>query len=396
MPATNAEPLIGAPGEGLLARLAGLPSPALLYDLDNLRRSVELLRADVEGVGPAELNLALKACHTPRVLTFLASLGLGADVASVGELTLAVLAGFRRITATGPSFRADDLPLLAEHGVVPDASSVEQLDEFCTARPGGPVGLRLRVPLPEAIEDGSTTFGAGSRFGVYATDPRIGAVLERTGCRLTRLHTHTGQMTPRHLRYKLRYLLAVAASYPDVEEIDLGGGFFSLYTDRLRTLRTWQQVAEDLADFTRRTGRTVRLQFEPGGAVLAPHGYLVTTVRSAERDHPHFKADVLTVDCSAWNFAPWHRPQLIPLTGPREDEELRPTLLAGDTLYENDFFGTDVLGRRSPAPLPALRAGDRVVLTASGAYTRTNSRRFNLLPLPAEYALADGKVEELG
>lgn len=396
MPVVSAAPLVGAPGDGLLDHLKGLPSRTLLYDLDGLRRSVSLLARDVATAPGAELNLALKACHTPRVLSFLAGLGLGADVASVGELELAVSAGFSRITATGPSFTAADLPRLATCGVVLDATSVEQLDEICTARPGRAVGLRLRVPLPDAIEDGSTTFGTGSRFGVLVGDPRVQEVLARTGCRLTRLHTHTGQMTPHHLRYKVRYLLTVAEAFSDVEEIDLGGGFFSLYADRDRALQAWDDVAGFLEDFTRRTGRTVRLQAEPGGAVLAPHGYLVTTVRSVERDHAHFRADVLTVDCSAWNFAPWHKPQAIPLTQRRAGEVLRPTLIAGDTLYENDFFGTDVLGRRPTFPLPELNRGDRVVLTAAGAYTMTNSRCFNRLPPPREYVLSAGKTEAIG
>jgi diaminopimelate decarboxylase len=395
MRTSTVEPLVGAPAADFLDSLAGLPTPSLAYDLDGLRRSVDLLAGDVGGVAVAELNLALKACHTPRVLSFLAGLGIGADVASSGELELAVDAGFPRITATGPSFTAADLATLDGRGVVLDASSIEQLREVCLARPGRDVGLRLRVPLPGSIEDGRTTFGSGSRFGVMANDPRIAEVLTGTGSRLTRLHTHTGQMTPLHLRYKLRYLLAVAEAWPDVAEIDLGGGFFSLYADREQALAAWAEVAEALAGFTARTGRTVKIQVEPGGAILAPHGYLVTAVRATEVAHPHFDADVVTVDTSAWNLAPWHKPQAVPLTPAREGERLRPTLIAGNTLYENDFFGTDVLGKRPTYPLPELRAGDRLLLTNSGAYTMTNSRLFNRLPPPAEYVVQAGTVERI-
>ncbi len=392
---TTLPPLVIPPSADLLDLLTDLATPALVYDLDGLRRSVEILVGDLAGVEGAELNLALKACHTTAVLDFLAGLGLGADVASTGELRLARAAGFGRLTATGPSFTIHDLAELAAAGIVLDASSVDQLDEICTARPGTDVGLRLRVPLPDSIEDGRTTFGRGSRFGALATDPRIGAVLAANGCRLTRLHTHTGQMTPRHLRYKLRYLLAVAEVYGDVTEIDLGGGFFSLYADRGRALDVWTEVAAALEHFTRRTGRVVRAQLEPGGAVLAPHGFLVTQARSVERDHGHFGADVVTVDSSAWNLAPWHKPQVVPLTPAVPDETLRPTLVAGNTLYENDFFGTDVLGGRSTFLLPEVDVGDRLLLTNAGAYTVTNARLFNRLPLPTQYVARAGAIERV-
>ena len=395
MPAVSTASLVAPPAAELLDLLGTLPSPALLYDFDGLARSMDILMTDLASVGNAQLNMALKACHTPRVLAFLASLGLGADVASPGELELAATAGFPRITATGPSFTVADLPALRRHGVLLDASSIEQFTAVAEADPGSDLGIRLRVPLPPAIEDGRTTFGTGSRFGVLATDRRIRAVLERTGGRLTRLHTHTGQMTPQHLRYKVRYLLTVAEAYTDVAEIDLGGGFFSLYHRRDQALQAWSDVRTHLEDFTRRTGRTIRIQVEPGGAILAPHGYLVTTVSAAEPGHSAFDADLLTVDASAWNFAPWHKPQVIPLTEARDDEELRPTLVAGNTLYENDFFGNDVLGNKFTYPLPAMQAGDRLVFTAAGAYTMTNSRRFNRLPLPAEFTLHAGEIEAL-
>lgn len=389
------EPLVGAPGADLLEHLTGLPTPSLVYDLDGLRRSVELLAGDIAAVGAAELNLALKACHTPAVLKFLAGLGMGADVASTGELALAVEAGFPRITATGPSFTAADLAVLDTHGIVLDASSIDQFREICQSRPGGDVGLRLRVPLPDGIEDGQTTFGTGSRFGAIATDRRIAETLIETGSRLTRLHTHTGQMTPLHLRYKVRYLLAVAEVYPDITEIDLGGGFFSLYADRELALKAWAEVGDALSQFTAKTGRSVRIQVEPGGAILAAHGYLVTTVRSVESAHPFFEADVVTVDSSAWNFAPWQMPQAVPLTPARDGEQLRSTLIAGNTLYENDFFGTPVRGRRQSYPLPQQHPGDRLLLTNSGAYTMTNSRLFNRLPLPAEYVVHAGSIERI-
>ncbi|AGZ41951.1 diaminopimelate decarboxylase family protein [Actinoplanes friuliensis] len=379
-------PLVRFPDTAIFRHALELPTPALVYDLKGLRHSVGLLVADVATVAGAQLNVALKACHTVGVLSELAALGLGADVASLGEYNLARAAGFTRITATGPAFTIADAEKLRADGVLVDASSYEQLEALCAAFPGEPVGVRLRVPLPEAIENEHSTFGAQSRFGLLATDPRLHDLLGRTGNPLVRLHTHTGQMTAEHLVHKTRYLLAVAEAFPDLHTIDLGGGFFSLYAQRSAALGALAAVDRILRQWCERTGRAMTLQFEPGGGVLGPHGYLFVSVLSSERDHPAFGADVVTVDASAWNYAPWHRPVVLPADPDATPGEGRATLLAGNTLYENDFFGTDVRGRRSTFDLAPCTPGDRLVLTASGAYTSTNKRWFNRIEPPAEWA----------
>nr|BFE50947.1 hypothetical protein GCM10017745_43740 [Saccharothrix mutabilis subsp. capreolus] len=274
-------PLVRPPAAQLFRAALALPTPALVYDLDGLRRSVATLVEDVGGVGA--LNLAVKACHTPSVLAELASLGLGADVASIGEYRLARAAGFDG-SPPGPSFTTADAVELRAGGVVLDASSVEQLERLCRTFPGSPVGVRLRVPLPDDIERDATTFGRVSRFGVEATDPRWHAVLARWGCPLVRLHMHTGQMTPEHLLHKTRYALAVAEAFPSVDTLDLGGGFFSLYASRGGPSRACARSA----------GRSRRGARGPGGdgaAVrtrrrdLGPHGFLFVSVLSVERDH---------------------------------------------------------------------------------------------------------------
>lgn len=394
--ARRVPPLVRPPDAQLFRGALALPTPALVYDFDGLRRSIATLAEDVSVIGGAQLNLALKACHTPGVLKELAGLGLGADVASIGEYRLARNAGFTRITATGPSFSLSDAEELRRDGVVVDASSFEQLELLCRAFPGEPAGLRVRVPLPEEIEREHSSFGALSRFGVLMTDPRLHVLLAETGTPLTRVHTHTGQMSPEHLVFKTRYLLAVAEAFPALSTIDLGGGFFSLYASRSRAIAALTTVARMVDQWRERTGREMTVQFEPGAGVLGPHGFLFVSVLSVEHDHPGFGADVVTVDASAWNLAPWHRPEVLLADPEAVRTGSRPTLLAGNTLYENDFFGTDVSGTRTTFDAPACVAGDRLVLTASGAYTLTNSRRFNRIDPPAEFAYEGGTIRSVG
>ncbi|WP_084960933.1 diaminopimelate decarboxylase family protein [Thermoactinospora rubra] len=378
------EPLMSQPSWRLFEAAAEVETPALVYDLPGIAATVRRMQQDISTVEGARLNIALKACHTPEILAYLARMDVGADVASVGELDLAEEAGFQEISATGPAFSPSHFARFARSGIVVDLDSRGQIDLYGQHFPGTDVGLRVRVPLPARLES-DATFGGNSRFGVTITDPELHAVLERHRLRVTRIHLHTGQMTPESLLYKVTYTLIIAAQFPDVHTIDLGGGFFHLYAHRGRAITAFRRMRELVDEWQEQHGRQISFRFEPGGAVLAVYGYLFTEVRSVEEHHPHYGTRVVTVDSSAWNLAPWHRPEVLSADPAADSAQREPGLIAGNTLYENDFFGTDIKGRVQRFDFPKCQVGDRLVITASGAYTMTNSRRFNRIPPPAEY-----------
>ncbi len=390
-PAVDLEPIVSPPSRSIFDLMRALPTPALVYDIDNLKRSLARMLEDVALLTNARLNVALKSCHTPAVLRHLAEAGLGADCASPREVELAVEVGFPEISATGPSFTdAGALQVLADNGAVLDATSVDQLAFVGACRPGSDVGLRLRLPIPDSL-DTPNSFGSNSRFGVMATDPAVHGVLRAHRLTVTRLHLHTGQLSPRLFLWELRYTLTVADSIPTVALIDFGGGFYDFYADRAAARRALQVAEAMLEDWRARTGRPMAIRFEPGAAVLGPHGYLLATVQSIETDHPEYAADVLQIDTSAWNYAPWHLPVVVPLEEPDRRPRKRQ-LVAGNTLYENDFFG--MTGRNEPPLLDvaAMEVGERLVLTNAGAYTMTNRRDFNLLGTLQEHLVDDGTV----
>lgn len=382
------DPVVTPPSHSVFDHMLAVATPALVYDVDNAMRSVGRMLDDVSLVAGARLNVALKSCHTPAVLRHLADAGLGADCASVREVDLAVSVGFHEVSATGPSFSDEGaLERLSELGTVLDATSIDQLEVIGAIQPGSDVGLRLRLTIPEAL-DTANSFGVNSRFGVVATDPAVHEVLARHQLHVTRLHLHTGQMSPRLFLWELRYTLTVAESLSSVELIDFGGGFYDFYADRVVARRALQTADELLGQWRRRTGRPMAIRFEPGAAVLGPHGYLVTTVQSIEPAHPAYDAEVVQIDTSAWNYAPWHLPVALPLN--ELDRQPRaPRLISGNTLYENDFFGMTGRSTRPLIDMAAVSVGERLVLTNAGAYTMTNRRDFNLLGNLREYLVVE-------
>jgi diaminopimelate decarboxylase len=368
-----------------------LQTPAVIYDISALRHVVREMQGDISVIPGARLNFALKACHTPAILKLLAGFGLGCDVASTGEFLLACQAGFAEISATGPAFSIEDFHAFRSAGVVVDIDSLSQLQVFGERFPSSEVGVRLRIPLAAAVTS-DATFGSESRFGMKITDRRLFRIISEHDLKITRMHVHTGQTTPEAALFKIDYLLAAAEILPDVNLINLGGGLFHFYVDRSAARAVLCKIAARLERFRHDTSREIALRFEPGGALMAPCGYLVTEVRAVE-EQSALGQRVVTVDASAWNVAPWHKPQVFIL--PDRGGEVLPGLLAGNTLYEHDFFGRDIFGRQMPLAFPACRVGDRALITAFGAYTMTNGRRFNRIPMPREFMLEDERLSEL-
>lgn len=385
------EPLYSQPPQEIFKEIKEVTTPAIIYDYEGMYDVVERITEDISVVPNAKLNLAVKAIHTPKILKKYAEWGLGCDVASKGEYILAKEAGFTEISITGPAFTQNDMEFFTNEKIVIDLDSISQIVMYGKKFPNSEIGLRLRIPLPEHLESNST-FGKDSRFGIDFKNPDLKTTLESNNLKVTRLHVHTGQMTPISLLYKAEYLLSVAEKFKSVHTIDFGGGFYHLYVDRNETRKALYKLKEIAETWKKKTGRDMEFRFEPGGAILGGCGYLITTIMAKEY-HDFFKVNMLTLDSSAWNLAPWHKPQVIPINSLNSETDSIEFMLAGNTLYEGDIFGRDTNGKTMKFYLPQnIKVGEILMLCAFGAYTMTNSRQFNKIPLPQEYLLKNGKL----
>lgn len=148
-------------------------SPLFVYDRSLLAARVAAFHAAM----PAELELhyALKANPMPAVVGQMAGLVDGFDVASAGEMALALAAGMaaEQISFAGPGKRDAELAAAIAAGVTLHIKSTGEL-----ARAGGlaqAAGVRARVALrvnpPFALKgSGMKMGGLASPFGVDAAD----------------------------------------------------------------------------------------------------------------------------------------------------------------------------------------------------------------------------------
>ncbi|NJD28278.1 MAG: hypothetical protein FIA92_08265 [Chloroflexi bacterium] len=388
-----------------LARRFGTPLYA--YDLGVVDRQVAALRAVLP---PGfELAYAVKANPALAVVRHLARRGLGADVASGGEIEAALRAGVSpaTIVMTGPGKRDDELVLAVRTGL--RAITVESLGELerlerVAAREGRVVPILLRAAVsPEVALERVRLVGddGAGKFGMADDDLRLAARRAARSAHLEPLGIHAfgasnvvdAEALARHVERTVERARAVAAEAGfTLRLVDAGGGLGIPYEPEDREL--------DLAALGRRlrsirnrlegdaTTRDARVLLEPGRFLVGPAGaYLARVVDRKSVDGAH----VVILDGGIHHLL---RPALVGQEhrirtfgsngGPRP--KAFPVTVAGPLCS-----GLDVLTSQAVMPPPAI--GDLVAALDVGAYGFTESMPFFLShPTPAEVVISDGEA----
>jgi diaminopimelate decarboxylase len=398
--------------------LIGPDQPVIgLLDLVGIHEAVDALRAafDTPGV-PVLHTFAVKAASLVPVLRLLGTHGVGAEVASPGELALARAAGIPpvRIVLDSPAKTRAQLREALETGVAINADNPQELcrlDALLSAsglsasevpEPGrGPLvsalGLRVNPQVGGGSIGAMSTATATSKFGVALRDPGaaewvIRAFVERPW--LTRLHTHTGsQGVPEELMvgavratYELAERINEAAGRRQVTTLDIGGGLpvdfgaddgpppFAAYARALR------EGVPGL--FSGRYG----LVTEFGRSLLAKQGTVLARVEYAKSAGgraiavTHAGAQVATRTVYAPADWPLRVLALDPGGRPKRGEPV-PQDVAGPCCFAGDLLARE-------RPLPRLSEGDLVALPDTGAYYFSTHYAYNALPRPAVYGFS--------
>src|SRR4051794_8519372 len=252
-----------------LAREFG--TPAYVVAEDDLRARARAFAAALatHHGGPGEVVFASKAFPCTAALRLFAEEGLGCDVASGGELHLALRAGFEpaRLYLHGNAKSEAELTqaLAAEVGTIVLDNEAEA--DRLAALGGGPRLLARVVPGVDAdTHEHILTGQAGSKFGMTPDAAR--ALAQRV--ELAGLHMHIGSQ----LRSLDPYRRAVAAlaQVGDFEVYDLGGGLGVPYVDGDEAVEPQDWVDGMVAAARAELGEDKSLVLEPGRALVANAG----------------------------------------------------------------------------------------------------------------------------
>jgi diaminopimelate decarboxylase len=358
-------------------------TPAYVYAEDDLRaRARTTIAAFAERSDDFEVVYASKAFPCTAALSLFAEEGLSCDVASGGELHLALGAGFEpeRIYMHGNNKTEAELEMAlgagVGHVIVDSLDEVERLGRVAAGRPQR-VLLRVTPGIRPDTHHRIATGQEDSKFGIpMAMLPEARERCAAAGLEVRGLHAHIGsQVFELDVYDTLAEVLAAAGEFPVV---NMGGGFAVAYT-REQSPPPAAAYAEAMLE---RLPAGVKVLCEPGRSLVANAGvslYTVGTVKEVPGVRTYVAVD-----------------------GGMSDN-IRPMLY--DALYEAEIV--DRIGDSTPCRLVGMhcesgdilieearleepRVGDVLVTPATGAYGHAMASNYNGVPRPPVVFCRDG------
>lgn len=384
---------VGGPSLAALAERFG--TPLVVYCEATLRAQARALRG---AIGDGHVAFGTKAFPNVALLRLLHEEGIGADVASTGELAFARAAGLAGDDLVVHGNNKDEALLTqsARDGanVVLDAP-----DEAGLAATAGVRRVLVRVTLGvdadthEAIRTGHH----GSKFGL-PPDQALALVRDAVdrGLDVLGLHVHVGSQLADFDAQSETIVRLASFAARCAREIgwtarvaDLGGGFGIRHHP--------DEHVPDAAELAATAASTARLAFteaglpepavwlEPGRSLIGRAGVTVYRVGAVKRLP---ERTWVAID---GGMSDNPRPQLYQarytaVSAARADERAEESVsLAGMHCESGDVLIDDV-------QLPSPRRGDLLAVPATGAYTLAMASNYNGVGRPAAVLVLDGEA----
>ncbi len=360
-------------------------TPAYVYSEDDLRaRAQATVAAFADRTDSFEVVYASKAFPCTAALRIFAEEGLSCDVASGGELYLALRAGFdpERIYMHGNNKTEAELEQALEAGVghviVDSLDEIDKLGRVASRRPQR-VLLRVTPGIRPDTHHKIATGQEDSKFGIPLAElPRAVERCAAAGLDVRGLHAHIGSQVFELDVYDT--LADVMRSAGDFPVVNMGGGFAVAYT-RDQSPPPPAAYAEAMLG---RLPAGIKVLCEPGRSLVANAGVSVYTVGTV-KDLPGVR-------------------KYVAVDGGMSDN-IRPMLY--DAVYEAEI--ADRIGDSTPCRLVGMhcesgdvlikearledpRVGDVLVTPATGAYGHAMASNYNGVTRPPVVFCRDGNA----
>lgn len=359
---------------------------------------------------------AAKAFLCSRVASWMRKEGLGIDVASAGELELALRGGMppERITLHGNNKSDTEIAQALEVGVgrivVDSLEEIEILAEEAERRGVvAPMLVRITTGVHAGGHEYIATAHEDQKFGLSMASGAAVEALRRCheapSLRLLGIHTHIGsqvlsidafrESAERMLRLRADF---AAASGFEMPEVDLGGGYAIAYLPGEEILPI-EEAAEAIADAVAAAlaasgGSWPRISIEPGRAIAGPAGMTVYTVGVTKvvRLEDGGERRYIAVDGGMSD-------NMRPITYGAEYTAALASRESGAMPVRSRVVGKhcesgDILVRDVNLPGDVTR-GDLLAVPATGAYGRVMANNYNALLRPAVVGVKKGKTQLL-
>jgi diaminopimelate decarboxylase len=384
-------------------------TPLYVFDEDTIRSMCHEFKTEFTGRYPDTVILyAAKASLNRALAAIIKEEGLGLDIVSGGELSLAQSVDFPKenVYFHGNNKTADELKLALDWGigriVVDNLHELELLN--ASAHKMGirqNILLRLNPGVDPHTHRHTTTGILDSKFGLPLADGQaenaVAQAMSASNLNLIGLHFHLGSPIPDVSPYEAATSLVLNFAKEmrtrhgfSLDEFSTGGGFAVRYTadQQVPSIADYAEaITTKVSSLVDQLGLTCRkLIIEPGRAIAAQAGVALYTVGSI-KEIPGVRKYVCVDGGMGDNIRPaLYEARYEALIANKVDQdETTKVTIAGKYCESGDILARDV----SVAP---VSAGDIIAIPVSGAYSIPMSSNYNMVPRPAVAMVGDGKA----
>ena len=342
-------------------------TPLYLTDLDAATANLAAYQRSFAG---ALIAYAVKANSDPQLLRRLVADGAGAEVVNEVELALATRAGCppERIVMNGVGKTDSDLRAALAAGILVNAESLDEL-ETLLALGAQRIGLRINPGLDAQTHPHLATGSADAKFGIAWAD--LPQARRRAGDALESIGAHIGSNVESVEPFEeLAKLLATA----DAKRADIGGGVASMALVPAVAKAIRKHVAAELI-------------CEPGRAIVADAGWLLTRVTRTQREY--LVADAGMTELIRPILYGADHPVRLVAPGAVADGVRH---LAGPICEAGDILVRDLGRYLTPDELAVTGEGALLAIGNAGAYGAAMASNYNGRLRPAEAVLEGAEL----
>lgn len=266
-------------------------TPFYLYDIGEIVNHAKKLQNSI--FDNAEMFYSMKANPAKEIIRLLVDIGYGVEVASMGEMKIALEAGVKPINVifTGPGKEKEELEYAIEKDIY--CINVESLQEIIlineiATRLGKIINIGIRINF-QYKRSGKISMVGNTQFGICLSEvpTAIECLKKMKNIKLMGFHVYMGTqiLEAGELLQNVENIILVAFKLADqydikISYLNFGGGFGVNYfkNERELNMNEVRRGLDKIYNKYSKLNNVERIIFESGRYVLAEAGFFVTKV----------------------------------------------------------------------------------------------------------------------
>lgn len=381
----------------LIDAASNFGTPLYVYHAEKIKEQYEKLTSAFSELD-THFFYASKALTNINILRYIKEIGCNVDCSSINEVKLALHAGFepQKILYTSNGIAFSEIEEAVSSGVHINIDSLFNLEKFGKKYGHSyPVGIRIRPNIMAGGNLKISTGHLGSKFGIPVDQLyEIEKIVNDYNLFIRTLHIHTGSdiKDADVFVQGIEVLFELIPHFPELEVIDLGGGFKVPYkpgeeeTDINLLAKKIKETFDNhfMAGDPEKIGTRKKFQlwFEPGKFLVSECGYMLAEVTVIKDTGTVIFVAVdsgLNHLIRPMMYDAYHHIQNISNPGGKE-----MIYTVTGNICETDTFAAD-------RKLNEIREGDILAFYNAGAYGFEMASNYNSRFKPAEVLVNDGE-----